>query len=241
MVALREVRAANAAGKQHVAHKCALHLGRMKHHMAGRVARAVAHVQHLAGQLDRVAIGSQRVGVKASECGKPNIAPCCGRPSIQNWSPGCGPMMGSFSFAASSAVPPAWSMWAWVSQICSSFRPRRCHFGQQYVQVAAGVDDGGLVSWRRPRRGSSFAGRGDGDGEVLEHGKKIQLDKRRLGSASDSDARDCTGMTRRCGMVPLTGANQYTTVLKWSRRGARCLQFRRGGWCVGGRVCALEA
>jgi hypothetical protein len=30
---------------------------------------------------------------------------------------------------------------------------------EQFVQIAAGVDDGGLASWRRTRRGSSFAGR----------------------------------------------------------------------------------
>ena len=68
---------------------------------------------------------SQRVGVKGSAGGKPNMALCCPRPSIQNWSPGCGPTMGICRRCASSPVPPAWSMWAWVSQICESVRPRR--------------------------------------------------------------------------------------------------------------------
>jgi hypothetical protein len=68
---------------------------------------------------------SQRVGAKGSAGGKPNIWLCCGSPSIQNWSPGCGPMMGRWSSRASSPVPPAWSMCACVSQIASSFTPRR--------------------------------------------------------------------------------------------------------------------
>ena len=45
VIALRKIGAANAARKQHIAHKSALDFGRIKHHMAGRVARAVAHLQ----------------------------------------------------------------------------------------------------------------------------------------------------------------------------------------------------
>ena len=44
---------------------------------------------------------------------KPNMAPSLGRLSIQNWSPHALSMMGSSYLAASSLVPPAWSIWAW--------------------------------------------------------------------------------------------------------------------------------
>merc|ERR1711879_763638 len=38
---------------------------------------------------------SQRVGVKVSTTGNPNILDCCGKASIQNLSPMCGPSTGS--------------------------------------------------------------------------------------------------------------------------------------------------
>ena len=66
---------------------------------------------------------SQRVGVKGSASGKPNMRLCCGSASIQNWSASCGPSMGRPSVRASVPVAPAWSMCACVSQICSSVRP----------------------------------------------------------------------------------------------------------------------
>nr|ACN62974.1 beta-lactamase domain protein [Diaphorobacter sp. PCA039] len=69
---------------------------------------------------------SQRVGVKGCAGAKPNMALCCARPSIQYWSPSCGPMMGRCSRCASSPVPPAWSMCACVSQMAFRCRPRRC-------------------------------------------------------------------------------------------------------------------
>lgn len=56
MVTLRKVCAAYAARKQHVTHKSALDVGRVKHHMARRVARAVAYLQHMRTHLDLVTV-----------------------------------------------------------------------------------------------------------------------------------------------------------------------------------------
>ena len=56
MVALREIRAADAARKQHIAHKGPVDLRRVEHHMARCVAGAVAHVQGLVADLHLVAI-----------------------------------------------------------------------------------------------------------------------------------------------------------------------------------------
>jgi len=61
--------------------------------------------------------------VKGSARGKPNIAACCTSASIQNWSPRCGPTIGRPRSRASCPVPPAWSMWACVSQICCRSSP----------------------------------------------------------------------------------------------------------------------
>jgi hypothetical protein len=48
---------------------------------------------------------------------------CCTSESIQNWSPGCGPTIGSPSSRARAPVAPAWSMCAWVSQMAFSVTP----------------------------------------------------------------------------------------------------------------------
>jgi hypothetical protein len=47
MIALRKVCPSNAARKEHITYKSALNFGRIKHHMARRVARAVAHMEHM--------------------------------------------------------------------------------------------------------------------------------------------------------------------------------------------------
>ena len=56
--------AANAAGKQHIAHKSALDFRRIKHHMARRVPWAMAHLQSVRPQGDRVAIGQPARGLE---------------------------------------------------------------------------------------------------------------------------------------------------------------------------------
>src|SRR3990167_6409511 len=56
VVALGEVGAANAAGKKHVAHKRTVDLRGVEHHMAGRVAGAMAHLQYFVADLHLVAI-----------------------------------------------------------------------------------------------------------------------------------------------------------------------------------------
>jgi hypothetical protein len=45
VVALWKVGAPNAAGKQHITDKCTFDFGRIKHHMARGMPRAMAHMQ----------------------------------------------------------------------------------------------------------------------------------------------------------------------------------------------------
>jgi hypothetical protein len=64
MVAARKIGATYAPGKQHVAHKGAPGLGAEKHHMAGRMPRAMAHQQRALAQGDGIAIGQPASGYK---------------------------------------------------------------------------------------------------------------------------------------------------------------------------------
>jgi len=66
VVALREIGAANAAGKQHIADKGALDVGRIEHDMAGRVPRAVAHLQGVRAQGDGVAVAQPACGFEGA-------------------------------------------------------------------------------------------------------------------------------------------------------------------------------
>lgn len=56
VVALRKVRAANAARKQHIPHKNAVNLGRIKHHMTRGVAGCVAHGKGLIANLHGIVV-----------------------------------------------------------------------------------------------------------------------------------------------------------------------------------------
>jgi hypothetical protein len=124
VVAAGEVGAADAAGEQHVADEGALRAsGAVEHHVARRVAGAVAHVEHAVADLHRVAVGSQRVGVKGSACGKPNMQALLASAVDPELVARVRADDRQAVLARQLPVPPAWSMWAWVSQICFSVRP----------------------------------------------------------------------------------------------------------------------
>jgi hypothetical protein len=101
MIAAREVGAADAAAKQHVAD-----LGQRggpveEHQMPRRVTGAVQHLQlRCSPTLTSSPAASQRSGSKAGCGGKPNICACCGSAASQKASSRCGPMMGSCRLAA---------------------------------------------------------------------------------------------------------------------------------------------
>src|ERR1700733_8044160 len=63
---------------------------------------------------------SQRSGAKSRTPVMPNRAPLVTTLSSRNLSARCGPSIGTFSASRSSAAPPTWSMWPWVSQIFST-------------------------------------------------------------------------------------------------------------------------
>jgi hypothetical protein len=111
---------------------------------------------------------SQRVGVNGSAGAKPNCRPA--------W-PAVDPELVARVRAddrqaqrsrASVPVPPAWSMWAWVSQICSSVEPEFVHRRQQARQVAPGVDDRGLARALAEQHRRVLLEGGDRDGAVVQ-------------------------------------------------------------------------
>ncbi len=62
--------------------------------------------------------------------------------------------MGAPVSRLSLSAPPTWSMWAWVTRICLSLRPK---FGQPLVDASnlvAGVDDDGLMCLLVPQEGA---------------------------------------------------------------------------------------
>ena len=66
VVTTRKICAANAACKQHITYKRTFDFGRIKHHMAGCVAWAVAHLQRVRAKCDRVAIVQPARGLESA-------------------------------------------------------------------------------------------------------------------------------------------------------------------------------
>ena len=124
VVAAGEVRAADRAGEKHVADECDRSRAVEEHDVTGRVARAVQYLQRPSPTVTVSPWSSQRVGV--NELPRRESRTCgSGRRSlsIQYWSAGCGPSMATPSSAASSAVPPAWSICVCVSRIRVECQP----------------------------------------------------------------------------------------------------------------------
>ncbi|MCY1550043.1 hypothetical protein D9M68_862580 [compost metagenome] len=171
MIPLRKVRAADAAGEQHVAHESALRLGRLEHHMARRVAGAVAHVQRAVPDLHRVAVGEpargrERAGRRKTEHGallRQAVDPeLVTRMRTDDWQiQFCG------EFCRTARVVDV--------RVGEPDRLERdaqaLHFGQQPVQVASGVDDGRILGFIAPDDGAVLGEGSDGDSEIAQHGK----------------------------------------------------------------------
>ena len=199
VVALREVGAADAAGQQHIAHKRPINLRSVEHHMAGRVARAVAHLESLVANVHRIAIGQ----------------PARGREVLRGWKSEHRALLGQ-------AVNPELiaRMRANDGQrqpLCKLARAARmvdvrvrepdlfereaqpCNGGQQGVQVAARVHHGGLVCGVTPDNGAVLLEGGDGDGEVAEHVSGVERwsSLRILACALPGSRRRARGWQRR--------------------------------------------
>ena len=178
VIALRKIRATNAAGKQHIAHERALDLRRIKHHMPRRMARAMPHLQGVRAQGHRITV-LQPSG---------RLEGFGGRESI----------LGS---GLGQTIDPELIAWMWADdgqlQPLSQFG-RRCrvvhmrmgdpnllqfqtqlvHCTQQQIEITPRVDHRGLMGHVVPHQGGVLLERGHRDGLVLQHGIHFCLRQR---------------------------------------------------------------
>ena len=169
MVTTGKVRAAHAAHKQHIAHKRTFGFLRVKHHMARCVARAVAHIQGAIANLNRVAIDQPTVGCERFTQGKVEHAALVGQ-SID-------PELVTHVWADDGQVQL-------LGQFCHPTCVVNVRVGEpdclqlqiaignsllEFVQIATGVDDGGLVGFTAPHDGTVLCKRCDRNGVVAKH------------------------------------------------------------------------
>ena len=169
-VALRKIGTSDAAGKQHIADKGALELRRKKHHMAGCVTGAVAHLQGVRAQRDGVAVvqpagGLERLGLRKTEhhalLGQAvdpeliaRVRSDDGHIEPLRQLPGAAGVVDM-----GMGEPDLFELEAQPIDLC-----------QQVVQIPARVDHGGLLGVLVPDQGAVLLKGRDGDGEVGEHG-----------------------------------------------------------------------
>lgn len=170
VIALRKIGAPDAAGKQHIAHKSTLDLWRIKHHMARRVPRAMAHLQSVRTQDDGVAIGQPARGLEDPRRWKAIGRRRCGQ---------------AVDPELVGRVRPDDRQ---AAQLLSQVGRARCvvHVtvgdpdlfeleaqaldgAQQQVKVAAGIYNSRLMGLIVPDQGTVLLEGGDGDGLVLKH------------------------------------------------------------------------
>lgn len=172
VVALREVGAADAAGKQHIAHEGMAGAFVEEHHVAGRVAGAVQHLERVLADADLVAV----------------VQPSCGREVFGLWEAEHLALLGQ-------AVDPELVTGVWTDDRQVELARQRAgaarvvdvrvgepkgledqaalfHGLEQLAQVTPRVDQGRLVRGVAPDERAVLFERGDGDGEALEHGAR---------------------------------------------------------------------
>ena len=170
VVALGEVGAADAAGKQHIAHEGVARAFVEEHHVAGGVAGAVQHFERVLANADLVAIfqpsgGGEQLGLREAE----HLA-LLGQAVDPELVAGVRADDGQVELArqragAARVVDVRVREPQGLEEQAALF-----HRFEQLAQVAARVDQRGLVRFIAPDEGTVLFERGDGDGEALEPG-----------------------------------------------------------------------
>lgn len=172
VVAAREVGAADAPVEQHVAHEGVAGAIVEEHDMARRVARAVQHLQRLPADADFVAIvqparGREGLGLREAE-------------HLALLRQGVDPELVAFVGADDGQGQRARQRAGAAGVVDVRVRePQRLERQatlfdrlQQLADVAARVDQGGLVGFVAPDKGAVLFEGGDGEGEAVEHAVK---------------------------------------------------------------------
>ena len=170
MVALGEVRAAYAAGKQHIADKGAVDLRRVEDHMAGRVAGAVAHVQRFLADGHGVAVMQPARGHKGVGVGKAEHGALLGQAvdpelvAFMRADDGQG-VLGRELAGASGMVDMGVG-----DPDGLEIQAQALRLPLDLLDITTGVDDGRIHGLVAPDERAVLLKGGDGDGVILQHG-----------------------------------------------------------------------
>ena len=169
VVAARKIGAANAACKQHIADKRTFDLGRIKHHMAWRVPRAMAHLQGVLAEGDGVAVVQPTCGREGARRRK-TIARSGLRQTVNPklialmWADD-GQVQALRQFSRATCMVDVGvgdpNLFQRDAQLFASILQR--------IQIATGINDGGFHGFIAPDDGTVLLERGDWDGFVMKH------------------------------------------------------------------------
>lgn len=173
MVALRKISAANAACKQHITHIGMAVLRIKKHHVAGRVAGAVQHLQSAVAQLHRVTLhqptrGREMLGLRKTKhlaLLRQGIYPkAVARVRAFN---------GQTELTRQGARGPRVVNVRMREENGFERESPLLHCGQQHGDVATGVNQGRVFGVFTPNERAVLFELGDGEGLAVEHGGEV--------------------------------------------------------------------
>jgi len=189
MVALREIGAANAASKQHIAHIGVAVLRIKKHHMAGRVAGAVQHLQGAVAQSHRIAIdqptrGREMLGLREAK----HLALLRQRVNPKAVA-GVWAFNGQAQFARQGAGGACVVNVRMREENGFEREAALFHGGQQHGHVTAGINQGSVFGVFAPNERAVLFEGGDGEGLAVEHEKQRKWYWRAVSNIGQIDHR----------------------------------------------------
>ncbi|MPN13388.1 hypothetical protein SDC9_160709 [bioreactor metagenome] len=170
VVALGEIRAADAASEQHVAHKRPVDLRRVEDHVPGRVAGAVAHVQRLVADLHRVAIVQPARGRERQRGREVEHLALLRQPVDPELVALLGADDRQMQLLRQLARAPRMIDMRMREPQRLQIQTQPLHLAQQHIQIPTWIDDGRILGDIAPDDGRVLLKGRDGDCEVLEHG-----------------------------------------------------------------------
>lgn len=169
VVALREIGAANGAGKQHITHKSAACVGRIKHHMTRRVAGAVTHMQGAVAHGHRVAVKQPARGGERIRMRKAEHAALLGQAVNPELIGRVRPHDGQLElFRQLGGATRMVDVGVGLPDL-GQRKPPAFDFGQQHIQVTPRIDDGSLQGFITPDDGTVLLKSSDGDRLITQH------------------------------------------------------------------------
>ena len=169
VVALRKIGAANGPGKQHIAHKGALDLRRIKNHMTGRMSRAVTYLQRAAANGDCVTVKQPAGGSEGICMGKAESHALLGQAInpelVRRMRADDGELETLRQFCCAARMVNVGMGLPDLRQ----GQPQTPDFCEQQIEIATGVDDGGLQGFVAPDNGAVLLKIGDRDCDVAQH------------------------------------------------------------------------